>query len=106
MQRVVPLLALAAALASAAMLCGCGALEELDAANAMMDARHPKKPDETTDARTDGDTPARKRLDWTNVRSLDSGELDPAIVSCRIGGATTFTSRDECWARGGKPDGV
>jgi len=91
-----------ALLVSSLFLAGCGALDELDAANAMMKGEDPKKV-----AEVEADpVEAPKRLEWENVTSIEKGELDSSFVQCKLGSNKMFMKRDECLTRGGRPEGI
>ncbi|MCA9509276.1 MAG: hypothetical protein R3E88_11325 [Myxococcota bacterium] len=90
-----------AALLAALLLPGCGAFEELDKASAMLDKG--KK----TEAKAE-EAPAdpRRRLEWSNVKSIHGGDLEGRIVRCTVDGAVKFSSPADCRAQGGTIDAV
>lgn len=79
-----------------AVSAGCGALEELDKAAALLETGEPSEP-------TAAEEDKPQRLDWSNVKSINTGEIDASITRCTIDGAVTFTRSDDCLAQGGKP---
>ena len=97
-----PARALATALAAAGLAFGCGALDELDKANAMLDKSKPAAEGAATDAQAD----PRRRLEWGNVKSIHKGDLEGRIVRCTVDGVEKFSSPDDCLAQGGTPDAV
>ena len=82
-----------------AVSAGCGALEELDKAAALLET---SKPSQTAAAEEEEENKPQG-LDWSNVKSINTGEVDPSITRCTIGGTVTFTRSDDCLAQGGKP---
>jgi hypothetical protein len=40
---------------------------------------------------------------WQTARTLGSEPMDDTIAACEIGGRVEFQRRDDCLARGGKP---
>ncbi len=40
---------------------------------------------------------------WSNITSISSDDMKADIVSCHVGNATKFTTRELCIARGGTP---
>jgi len=95
-----------AALAAAALLAalaspGCFAFDELDQASGMLDKG--KKNEAKSDAAPED---PRRRLEWSNVKSIHGGDLEGRIVRCRLDGAVKFSSPDECRAQGGTPEAV
>jgi len=40
---------------------------------------------------------------WATARTLGSEPTDKSIASCALGGRTEFMRRDDCLARGGRP---
>jgi hypothetical protein len=40
---------------------------------------------------------------WETARTLGSEPMDETIASCEIGGRVEFQRRDDCLARGGRP---
>jgi hypothetical protein len=92
---------------------GCFVLDELDAAENLMDKpgfsdkQQKKKPDASEQPQA---APEKGRADrpsvgdwWKKTRSLTSGEVSDEFVKCEIGGATQFMRRPNCLARGGTP---
>jgi hypothetical protein len=93
---VVLALAFALCLSSA----GCGAFDEIDKASALLNVGKPGEKEKAEAAKKDTKP---RGLDWTNVTSLNTGEVDAKITRCTIGGSTTFTHKDDCLAQGGTP---
>ncbi|MEE3332124.1 MAG: hypothetical protein VX246_14760 [Myxococcota bacterium] len=81
---------------ASAVSAGCGALEELDKAAALLETGKPSQATAVEESKPQG-------LDWSNVKSINTGEIDPSITRCTIGGTVTFTRSDDCLAQGGKP---
>ena len=89
-------LALRVVVLASAVTAGCGALEELDKAAALLETSDPTQSTAAEENKPRG-------LDWSNVKSINTGKVDPSITQCTIGGAVTFTRSDDCLAQGGKP---
>jgi len=102
------------ALTAVFLLTGCFVWEELEKGEAILDAHSPNrnkrmkekeaaaKAAETENAPTAAERAAEW---WDSARSIgprpdDKPDADP-MVSCRLGGATRFTKRSDCLARGG-----
>jgi len=104
-------------LALLAPLSGCFALDELNEAEAIMDAHSATGKARAAEAQQEKNekkdgaplTLAEKRAEaqawWnsaTTVTSRADSSEDP-MVHCRTGGSTLFTRRSDCLARGGQP---
>ena len=94
------------------LLLGCFVLDELDAAENLMEkpgfsSEQKKKPGPPEQPQAVRDTGNADRVPvsdwWKKARSLTSGEVDDGIVRCELGGATQFMRRPDCLARGGTP---
>ena len=81
---------------------GCSVLEEIDNAHAMMGIEK-KKPEKTVAA---AEAPEKKGIDWSVSHSINTGQVDPSIVSCKLGGSTLFMRKDNCLIRGGAPSAL
>lgn len=84
---------------------GCGALDEIDKANAKMPSSKKAKaaaPSAATD-QADAGNPLLERSKqwWDEAKSLSPTESSSAIVQCRLASGTQFMDRDDCRARGG-----
>jgi hypothetical protein len=77
-------------------------MDEIDDAHAMIGIKD-EKPEKTA---AKDPVPVKKGIDWSVSHSINTGQVDPSIVSCRLGGSTHFTRRDECLTRGGTPSGL
>jgi len=90
-------------------LVGCGALEELDKANAMVGNNVENKKQSSDTAAATGAAPRTNPLLeqskqwWEGATSLAPKAMDSSIVSCRIDGGTQFMAKDDCLTRGGRP---
>ena len=94
------LASLGALLMALCLLPACSALDELDKANAVMKTKEPKKQDEAA-----AKPPAKIGEEWwKSATSLASGEKDPSLTSCRLEGRTQFMRKNDCLARGGRPN--
>ena len=90
---------------------GCMALDEIDKASAKLHGGGKKKAAEVSETAGAQETPPNPLLEqskqwWESATSLAPKNVNPTIVSCRVDGATQFTSRDQCRLIGGKPSGV
>jgi len=64
-------------------------------------ASAPAKPTATADAKPTGPT----GLDWwKTARTLGEKPADATIGRCSVAGRTEFMRRDDCLARGGRPE--
>jgi hypothetical protein len=102
------------ALTAVFLLSGCFVWEELEQGEAILDAHSPnrnkrKQEEEAAAKATEAEntpTAAQRAAEWwDSARSIgprpdDKPDADP-MVSCRLGGATRFTKRSDCLARGG-----
>ena len=63
------------------------------------------KPKAGAPAKTADAKPAAPHGDawWRTASSVTSEESDASIAKCAVGGKTEFMQRDDCLARGGKP---
>ena len=63
------------------------------------------KPKAAAPAATADAKPAAPRGDawWRTASSVTSEESDGSIAKCNVGGKTEFMQREDCLARGGKP---
>jgi len=103
-----PILVLALGLALAA---GSGCfLDEIDTSMAAYENNAPPPapaagPAKTTAPDAAGGAPAAPAGPswWQTARTLGSEPLDDTIAACEIGGRVEFQRRDDCLARGGKP---
>ena len=77
-------------------------LAELDSASEMVGTKEKKK-EEIAKAE---EPEAKKGIDWTVSKSINTGQVDSSIVRCKLGGSTQFMKRDDCVTRGGKPGSV
>ena len=101
MRRAIPILSALSILALSTTV-GCSdVMNELDAANAMVGNEKPKP-----ETKAAAEAPEKKGIDWSVSRSINTGEVDESIVSCRLGGSTQFMRRDDCRTRGGTPGRV
>ena len=83
---------------------GCSIMDELNKANDEMDEFVGTEEEEELAAeKAKPDPNALSKQWWESAKSLDTKELSPSIVSCRLGGGTQFMGRDECLSRGGNP---
>jgi hypothetical protein len=91
---------------------GCFVLDELDAADNLMDKpsfsdKQKKKPDVQEQPQPAAEKVQANRPSvgdwWKKTRSLTSGEVSNEFVKCELGGATRFMRRPDCLARGGTP---
>jgi hypothetical protein len=104
------------ALTAVSLLSGCFVWEELEKGEAILDAHSPnrnkRKQEEEAAAKAaeaeNAPTAAQRAAQWwDSARAIgprpdDKPDADP-MVSCRIDGATRFTKRSDCMARGGSP---
>lgn len=82
---------------------GCGSImDEIDSAHELVGVSEKEEPKTAAKA----DEPAKKGIDWTVSRSINTGEVDESIVSCKLGGSTQFMREVDCLTRGGKPGNV
>jgi len=82
---------------------GCSIVEEIDSAAAMMEPQKAKAKsaqDEAAQAR--GDAKRQRPLQWDEVKTIHTGELDGSIVRCELNGSTQFMRADDCRSRGGR----
>ena len=85
------------------LLSGCSILEEIDKLGGGEVAAEEQGDDGCEEGSQSEACPNKPGNWWANARSLSSDEMKTDIVSCRVGNATQFTSRDSCLARGGAP---
>jgi len=78
---------------------GCSVLEEIDAAHSAMNIG--EKP--TGRSESGPETDEKRGIDWTTSRSINTGQINPDFVSCKLGSATQFMRKDDCLTRGGAP---
>ncbi|MEE2662643.1 MAG: hypothetical protein VX681_00880 [Myxococcota bacterium] len=81
---------------------GCSVLEEIDGAHSAMGIGDEKLEGSTAKA----EVPEKRGIDWSVSRSINTGQVDPSIVSCRLAGATQFMRKDDCLTRGGTPSAL
>ena len=93
-----PILALAALFLATAL--GCSVLDEIDDAHAKMGIGEEKKSEKQA---ANAEEPVKKGIDWSVSRSINTGQVDPSIINCKLGGATQFMRKDDCLSRGGRP---
>jgi hypothetical protein len=102
----------------AAPLSGCFVMDELDKADALIDAHSPNREARKTAARqkengkkADGapltlqERKAEAQKWWDSATTVTSraDSSDNPMVHCRTGGSTLFMRRADCLARGGQP---
>ncbi len=105
-------LRLVAVVLTAVLGLGCFVLDELDAAQNLMDKpsfadEQKKKPDAKEEARPAAEKVHANRPSvrdwWKKTRSLTSGEVSNEFVKCELDGSMQFMHRPDCLARGGTP---
>lgn len=72
---------------------GCSVMDDIDEAHTAMKI-------------TRGRTPAKQGIDWTVSRSINTGQVDPSIIRCKLVGTTLFMREDDCLSRGGTPNKI
>jgi hypothetical protein len=91
---------------------GCFVLDELDAAEDLMEKPSFAEKQKKQPAAKEQPRPAAEKAQpnrpsvrdwWKKTRSLTSGEVSSEFVSCELNGATQFMHRPDCLARGGTP---
>jgi len=92
--------ALALASFSLVLALGCGVMDEIDSAHAMLGIGEEKKPEKKAG---ETEAPEKKGIDWTVSRSINTGQVDPSITRCTLGGSTQFMREVDCLSRGGRP---
>lgn len=95
---------------------GCMVIEEIDKAQALMPETKNKKGNKTTPTESaDAVSPAVAKRNalleqskewWGKATSLSPKAVSPGIARCQISGGTQYMSKDDCLARGGRPQGV
>ncbi len=96
-----PILALAAFFLATAI--GCSVLDEIDDAHAMIGIGKEKKSEKQ---QANAEEAVKKGVDWTVSHSINTGQVDPSIINCKLGGATKFMRKDDCISQGGRPNKI
>ncbi len=85
------------------LLNGCVILEEIDKIGGG-EVVAEEQSDETCEQGSQSGACAKEPVNWwANAKSLSSEGMKTDVVSCRLGDATQFMSRESCLARGGMP---
>lgn len=105
------LLAIALCLGFAASLSGCWVIDEIDKGKKLMDDHSPKAKKEEKAAAPAKVAAQNGALDnYFNqeaqkgtTKTFSPGQMSEGIVACKVGGATEFTTKENCAAKGGHP---
>jgi len=83
---------------------GCAIVEEIDKIGGGGEEIADDQSDESCAQDLQSEACTNKPVNWwANAKTLSSDEMKTDIVNCRVGGATQFMSRQNCFARGGTP---